>query len=137
MIWKGTHCSSIPTFFDRVIAMGNGGQKILRDSLDQNRYLRFLREYKVSNGFLLRPRHGSGLSKERTRVNGRPLLVSLVSGVFGQHFFEGRKAGGVIVRFADGDANVVLKSFVGPGIDLEAFFKHGLEASVTLYGYGQ
>jgi len=38
MIWKGTHGSSIPTLFDRVIAMGNGGQKILRDSLDQNRY---------------------------------------------------------------------------------------------------
>ena len=53
MIWKGTHGSSIPTLFDRVIAMGNGGQKILRDYLDQNRYLRFLREYKVRNGFLL------------------------------------------------------------------------------------
>ena len=42
-----------PGAFYHVIAWGNGGQKIFRDSQDYERYLSFLREYKVRFGFLL------------------------------------------------------------------------------------
>ena len=42
-----------PGAFYHVIARGNGGQKIFRDSQDYARYISFLREYKVRFGFLL------------------------------------------------------------------------------------
>ena len=42
-----------PGAFYHVIARGNGGQKIFRDSQDYERYISFLREYKVRFGFLL------------------------------------------------------------------------------------
>ena len=42
-----------PGAFYHVIARGNGGQKIFRDSQDYERYINFLREYKVRFGFLL------------------------------------------------------------------------------------
>ena len=41
-----------PGAFYHVIARGNGGQKIFRDSQDYERYLSFLREYEVCFGFL-------------------------------------------------------------------------------------
>jgi REP element-mobilizing transposase RayT len=42
-----------PGAFYHVIARGNGGQKIFRDSQDYERYLSYLREYRVRFGFLL------------------------------------------------------------------------------------
>jgi REP element-mobilizing transposase RayT len=42
-----------PGAFYHVITRGNGGQKIFRDFQDFERYLSFLREYKVHFGFLL------------------------------------------------------------------------------------
>ncbi len=42
-----------PGAFYHVIARGNGGQKIFRDSQDYERYLSYLGEYRVRFGFLL------------------------------------------------------------------------------------
>ena len=42
-----------PGAFYHVITRGNGGQKIFRDFQDHERYLSFLREYKIRFGFLL------------------------------------------------------------------------------------
>jgi REP element-mobilizing transposase RayT len=42
-----------PGAFYHVIARGNGGQKIFRDSQDYEQYLSYLRECRVRFGFLL------------------------------------------------------------------------------------